>query len=339
MPIEIYALQIALGVLLFFIINMIGKHSYSIGYMQISMFLKEEEAPAFNFLYRIISPVVFLFICSALLYKFGMDRFTKNFYLVSIYYLAFRLVFNVLTNRTVLMNWFRQVLYWISICILSYFSYIEIISKKENILPDFSTISNELWIIILIFLFHTMNRIRLSSDKTIERKKKYLSNRFKRFRQKYGRIIDEKIHNHKLKSIAYAIMIYEDFNRPRITRFIENVSFYITKNEHSLGLMQVQTITYINDRESVELGLEKISNAYLKALKKRGLHKEKSIKLLMSDAWQNEGSLERMIVKDYNPDDPYISEVLMLTEKIFQTYMPANKTYLFPGYDGADPWA
>jgi len=334
--IEVHAVHFILGVLLFFIINWIGKHSYSIGYMQISMFLKEEEAPAFNFLFRIISPIVYLFIVSAILYKIGLDSFVANAYFISIYYVLFRLVFNLITNRGLLMNWYRQFLYWLSIITISYFSYTEIIYKKENILPDFETISNELWIVILIFLFHTFNRIRISSDRTVQRKENYLMKRLATFKKKYSSLIHEKINNDKLISIAYAIMIYEDFNRPKVARFIENIRFKLTNKKHSLGLMQVQTEKYINDEQSVELGLEKLNNAYSKVLKEYGLDKEETIKILLPDASINEGSLERKIISDYNKDNDYVDEVKMLTKKIFDLNTSEEKTYLFPRYKGED---
>lgn len=332
--IEIHILHFLLGVALFFIINWIGRHSYSVGYMQISMFLKVEEAPAFNFLFRIISPIVYLFIVSAILYKLGLDKFVLNAYFICIYYILFRLVFNLVTNRGLLMNWYRQVLYWISIASISYFAYTEIIYKKENILPDFDTVSNELWIIILIFLFHTLNRIRISSDKTIERKDNYLKSRLTTFKEKYSDLINEKLNNDKLKSIAYAIMIYEDFNRPKAARIIENARFKITGKKHSLGLMQVQTTEFINDRKSVELGIEKLNTAYSKEIKKRGLDRKESIEILLPDAWSNEWSMERRIISNYNKDDNYVDEVRTLTEKIFELNTSQNKTYLFPTYKG-----
>ena len=169
------------------------------------MFLKVEEAPAFNFLFRIISPIVYLFIVSTILYKIRLDRFVTNIYFISIYYILFRLAFNLIINRGLLMNWYRQFLYWISIISISYFAYTEIIYKKENILPDFETVSNELWIIILIFIFHTLNQIRFSSDKTIQRKENYLKSRLSNFKEKYDDLVNEKISNDKLKSIAFAI--------------------------------------------------------------------------------------------------------------------------------------
>jgi len=332
--IEIHILHFTLGIILFFIINWIGRHSYSVGYMQISMFLKVEEAPAFNFLFRIISPIIYLFIISVTLYKIGLDKYVINVYFISIYYVIFRLVFNLITNRGLLMNWYRQILYWLSIVTISYFAYTEIIYKKENILPDFETIANELWIIILIFLFHTLNQIRISSDKTIKRKENYLDYRFKYFKSKYGNLINEKVNNDKLKAIIYGLIIYEDFNRPKAARFIENIRFYLTKKTHSLGLMQVQTDKFINDKESVELGIKKVKKAYKKALKKKGLHKIKIEEYDKHKGYSYEWQLESDIIKDYNPDGPYIYEVTELSNNILEKYFVEPKDYLTPFYKG-----
>lgn len=103
----------------FFLINWIGKHSYSIGYMEISIFVKTEEAPALNFLIRVLTPIVYIIIVSTTLYHFGLDKFVCNVYLVNIYYILFRLIFNLATNRRLLLNLYRQFLYWIAIVVIS----------------------------------------------------------------------------------------------------------------------------------------------------------------------------------------------------------------------------
>lgn len=187
---------------------------------------------------------------------------------------------------------------------------------------------------ILVFIFHTLNRIRISSDKTIKRKENYLKNRLSIFKEKYSALVNEKLDNDKLKSITYAIMIYEDFNRPKAVRLAENARFKLTGKKHSLGLMQVQTNEFINDKKSVELGLEKLNKAYNKVIKKRGLDNEESIKQLLPDAWSNEWSMERIIISNYNKDDSYVDEVRTLSEKIFELNTSENKTYLFPTYKG-----
>ena len=154
---EIYLIQILLGIGLFFLINWIGRHSYSIGYMEISIFVKTEEAPALNFLIRVLTPIVYIIIVSTILYYFSLDKYVINIFLVNVYYIAFRLLFNLFTNRGLLINWYRQFLYWGAIIILSYFTYDKLIINKANILPDFTTVANELWIIILIFVFQLTN--------------------------------------------------------------------------------------------------------------------------------------------------------------------------------------
>lgn len=107
MTIGIILLQFGLGILLFFIINIIGRHSYSIGYVSVSVFAKVEEAPAFNYLIRVLTPTIFLIITESILYGLKLDNFVRDFYFVSLYYILFRLVFNVLTGRLLLLNWYR----------------------------------------------------------------------------------------------------------------------------------------------------------------------------------------------------------------------------------------
>lgn len=178
MPFEVIIAQCCFGIILFFIINWIGKHSYSIGYISISMFARTEEAPAFNFVLRILTPIVYLIVVATILYSLKLDQYVENFFLVSLYYIIFRLIFNILTGRGQLLNWGRQLIYWASIIILSYFFYDKIIKNKQNILPDFTTVANEVWIIILVFLYQVANKIELSQEGTIRRKKNYLSNRY-----------------------------------------------------------------------------------------------------------------------------------------------------------------
>ena len=266
MPYITIIVQLLLGILLFFIINWIGKHSYSIGYMEISLFVKAEEAPAFNYAMRVVTPIVYILIVSAIFYYLKLDVYTLNIYMVNVYYIIYRLLFNIFTGRGRLLNWYRQFIYWLSIILFSYYIYEKIIKIKGNILPDFNAVANELWIIIIIFLFHVTNNVRFAQDGTIKRKEKYLTYRYNALKKKYGVLIKELTQNEKIEIIVYAIIIYEEFNRPKLIRTFENVSFYLTKRPHTLGIMQVRTAKMINDLESIKCGIEKINNTYYKCL-------------------------------------------------------------------------
>lgn len=317
---EILLVQIILGIGLFFLINWIGKHSYSIGYMEISIFVKTEEAPTLNFLIRTLTPIVYIIVVSTTFYYCGFDKFVSNIYLVNIYYILFRLMFNLVTNRGLLLNWYRQFLYWITIVAISYLIYEKLIKIKANILPDFTTFANELWIIILIFIFQITNNLRFSQEATQKRKDNYLKNRYHYFKRFYGQLIKDLTNNEILESIVYAIIIYEDFNRPRIARQIENLKFRLTKKTHTLGVMQVRSDKLINDLESVVLGTEKIVGAYKKYLENP----------TESDSEYFDWYAKNYIISDYNAGTSYNGEVNEFADIIKNTFYNNTNDTLNP---------
>lgn len=317
---DILLVQIILGIGLFFLINWIGKHSYSIGYMEISIFVKTEEAPALNFLIRVLTPVVYIIITSTILYYFQLDKFVWNIFLVNIYYVVFRLLFNLITNRGLLLNWYRQFLYWGAIIVISYFTYDKLIKVKANILPDFTTVANELWIIILIFVFQVTNNIRLSEDGTFKRKQNYLKSRHSYFKTLYGKLIKEATQNEALEAVVFAILIYEDFNRPKVARVIENIKQRLTKKPHTLGVMQVKSDKIISDLESVKLGTAKVVNAYKQYLDKLTKEKEEFY----------EYSAYYEIIANYNGGSSYQSEVADLISIIKENFYKDTNDTLDP---------
>ncbi|SEG42339.1 hypothetical protein [Flavobacterium urumqiense] len=315
---DIFFVQITFGVVLFFLINWIGKHSYSIGYRGISIFVKAEEAPALNFLIRVLTPIVYLIIISSALYYFNLDKYVTNIYLVNIYYIIFRLLFNLVTSRGKLLDWYRQALYWSTIIIISYFVYDKIIRIKENILPDFTTIANELWIIILIFIFQLTNNIRFSQDGTVRRKENYLKSRYRHFNNLYGELIKDITKNEALESVAYSILIYEDFNRPKVIRLIENIKHRFSDKSHTLGVMQVKSDKLINDRESIMLGTTKIVNSCDRYIKENSVDGEKVY----------EWNVINSIIADYNVGSEYLYEVNELSYEIRKIFYPNSKDSL-----------
>lgn len=321
MTFSIIIVHCVLAILIFFIINWIGKHSYSLGYMELTLFVKNEDAPAFNFLIRVLTPIIFLIISSTIIYSIHKDVYVHNIYLVNVYYLVFRLFFSLITGRIILINWYRQTLYWLAIITISYFVYDKIIKIKTNILPDFSGIANELWIIVLVFVFHVFNNIRLSQNRTAKRKNEYLKHQFLRFKRLYGQTIHEITNNESLDAVVYAILIYESFNRPKIIRLIENLSFRITGKPHTLGIMQVFSEKMLTDKESVELGSKKIFTAY-----KKFLENYKS----SADKYYGEWSVYGEIIADYNGGSSYRSEVETLVATIMDTFYKSVKELLIP---------
>lgn len=304
--------HIALAILLFFAINWIGKHSVSIGYIEITIFSQNEDNPAFNFLIRVLCPQVFLIVVATFLYAVKLDMIVKDIYLVSIYYVVFRFLASVLMGRLLLLNWYKQVLYWLAITSLSYVLYDQVIQYRKNIFPDLATLSNELWIVIVVFVYQVMNNLDFSSPRAAQRREIYIRNNFLNLKSRYGRLIHGMTNNESLDAIVYAILIYEDFNRPRITRWIEYLVFFLNRRKpRTLGIMQFRSSQYIDDEQSVKLGTRKIIQKFLK--------------LKASPEWdtfENEHQIAREIVSDYNSGDSYATEVISLMYSIKEQFYP-----------------
>lgn len=296
--------HISIAIILFFLVNWLGKKSTIVGYAEFSTFTDKLESPLFNLVFRIVAPLVYIVIISALLYSLRFDAFVKDIYLVIVYYFIFRWIILFLLNRNYLTNWWRQLLIGSLTSWFSYVLYKEIIVEKKNILPEPGELANELWIIIILFLYNIINKLSIGSTAQYNSQNNFIEKRYSKFSKEYGPVIDSIMTNDRLKSLAYAILIYEDFSRPKIVRLIENISFRLRRKRHSLGVMQFQTNTFITDKQSVQLGVQKIQNKY------------DDLRRTIPVEDQSEWGIKEAIIRDYNGGENYLWQVNSIEENL-----------------------
>lgn len=263
-----YSLNIAIvhiisAIVLFFIVNWIGAHSISIGYIQLSIMAKEDTAPAFNFIFRILSPIVYYVLFIVVVQSLEHPEFVRFSYLIILYYWIFRTIVIILFGRNKLTNWGLHIVYWIISISISIWIYL-LVEKVDKLLPDPRSLLDQMWILIIIFLFSVLNNIELSHKGTIKRRKSYINHQYTKFKSEFGSLISEKCSNEFYEAATYSIMIYENFNRPKIIRMLEYLRFYITKKPHTLGIMQVNTDKYIDDKMSIVKAIVIIVSATIK---------------------------------------------------------------------------
>lgn len=311
----ITVLQITIAIILFFLINLIGKYAPTeLKYFQISNFLETDEAPAFNFTFRVLTPVVFIIVLSAILYHLNLDFYVKDIYFISIYYVMFRVIFNMMIGRTFLVNWKKQFIVSFFIIAISYFAYDKFISKRENLLPDFSNISNELWIIIMIFLYNLINKIPSSDLNAEKRKYAYINYVYSSIKSNYSEIINSKaMGNIRLKQIIYAIIIHENFNRPKAYRVIENLSGLFSKNK-SYGIMQVRSSKPLSDNESVKEGTKIILKNYHSLISEYNSEIAKEYDTSYDSIESIDELFQMKLIRSYNHCDDYTADIIELTD-------------------------
>ncbi len=169
-----------------------------------------------------------------------------------------------------------------------------------------------MWILIAAFLYAHINQIHMGEARAIKRKDNYINSRYKKFKSKYGNIIEPFFQNHFYEALTYSIMIYEDFNRPFMIRMIEYAKFFITLKPLTLGIMQVTTDRCINDKQSVNLAIRMIKeniDSYLTA-ERANLEEGETLQIYTS-------SLIHYVAQRYNGGDGnYGSEISKVFDKL-----------------------
>jgi len=321
MPLSIIAFDIALSVCTFFIINWIGKHSASSGYITLSAFVTKDEAPAFNFLYRVLSPSIIIILIASVLYSFGADKYVLNIWIVTFFYYVLRQVYIFGFSRAFLVNWKKELLLFSLSVALSWVIYEYFLQQKSSLLPDVSDLKNQFWILIILFIYSLLNNMDLEQDGSEKRKQKYLKSQYDENRKKYHQLISANSDEILLESYIYAILLYENFNRPKLIRKIERLVFpYLSS---SIGPMQVKSTTRISDRESVKLGIEIINEVYRTSMEEGKIKaKEKGKEFNpLNDESQRQWLLYKIASK-YNKDDSYVRGVVEMHDSLIENIYP-----------------
>src|SRR5688500_18998938 len=152
MGLELHIVHLLHALLLFFAVNWLGQHAISAGYLQLSLFARADEAPAFNIVFRVLTPLVFLVLLAAFWHTVGVPEFVRGIWLVAVYYVVVRWTFNIVVGRASLLNWPAQIAIATAIVVAALVLDTTVLQVRRNILPDPSTLANELWVVVLLFL-------------------------------------------------------------------------------------------------------------------------------------------------------------------------------------------
>jgi hypothetical protein len=110
-----------------------------------------------------------------------------------------------------------------------------------------------------------MDDLHVGTDKSKLRKDKYIDRSYVDFKHKFGNIITLNAYTLDVEILSYAIMLQENFNRPKIARFVERI-FGPLKGTATYGIMQVESTKPLSDAESVEAGVKRLNELHRKTL-------------------------------------------------------------------------
>jgi len=313
-PLTLFMFQSVVAALMFIVVNWLGKHSAMLGYESVTMFTESEASGAFNFLFRVVTPVVMLLVVAAACYSIGMGGLVKDLHFAVLLYLAFRVAFNYARGRAVLLPWARLIIQWICTIALTFVAYEQLMSKPENLLPDPATIANEIWLGIAAYLYILSGQVFSGDAAQAARGARYVQRRKEALESTFATELSS-LGSARWRMLVLAVMIVEDFNRPAIARVLERLLFRLGFAK-TLGIMQVATSTVISDAESVRVGTQLLQRAFLDAMATDDWR-------LPNGHWSGtqrqdleESNLVHATLVRYNPSGDYARDVAAVYEQL-----------------------
>lgn len=252
---------------------------------------------------NLLFPIFYLFLCASYLelhnlkYNYIFIIIVFEFFMELFYNYAFRdnkASFNI--------NYFLKkysTLIIFSLLLENYF-----FSKVDSILPNMDMIKTIIWFIIFIYLYNLIEELIKVHDKDKNtynalQDKNYIISSYAKYKLQYKDVLHD--YDSIIRQLVLSILIYEDYNTPKLKRKLNNLLFGRLTKVAKLGIMQVETKTFITDEESIRF----VSNALEK--KYENLTNKKT-------------SIAKTILKGYLQDYSKYNIILKIYEtiKIFE---------------------
>lgn len=306
--------HILLATVLFFVMNWVGGHAVvTARYYQVSYFSSYDEAPAFNSLFRILAPVVFIILTAAVFHALGLSEFVVGIYRVVIYQQIVRWSYLLLMNRWRLVRWTAQIGIALATTGVAVLIYRMILTDPRRLLPDPSNIANEVWLIVFAFLYKISDQAVVPMGGNRRRKESYLRARFVSVRERFRQVITESVDDTRVHPLVYSVLIYETFNRPALVQLLER--WLPSLRPRSYGPMQVQAVRFLTDDESVKRGSRKLANDF-----RAEFERLKAQNPGYSDSHWTRRQAAESCLSSYNVRSDYATEVLAIHDFIVPVF-------------------
>lgn len=211
----------------------------------------------------IVFSILFMLIISGFCSKYGFNRLNINIFLVFVFEMIFRLVYySYILEKDFFDKSENNLMYYVILIILGYLLNMNFINKVSYVFLSSEDLRIITWFVMFIFIYQFLKDNEMFKKVEVKDERRPLSDQgifvsYARLKSKYNKDINYE--NKDICNIMYAIMIYENYKRPKFYRNIDNFRFRFDGGAKKLGIMQVETKRFISDDESIELVYKKIS--------------------------------------------------------------------------------
>jgi len=208
---------------------------YRDDYQPISSLFEEDTRIGFNAVYRFSLAPLGIVLLSIGLSLGGLDQLVEGIWLVSVWFLALQIGLLISIGRWRLAgkaHFFA--LHLISIALSLFLCLNLIVNGLDHLLPDEANLRTDVWILIAAFFYGVLRNTKFRPSASAARKIEYVGGRARSLRRRYATALSGL--SRDTQNAVLALMIYEDFNRPRVIRWVEKLTRARTQ-----GILQTTT--------------------------------------------------------------------------------------------------
>lgn len=234
---------------------------------------------------NLLFPIFYLFLCASYL---ELHNLNYNYVFIIIVFEFFMELFYNYTLRdnkaSFNINYFLKK--YSVLIIFSLFLENYLFSKVDSILPNIDMIKTIIWFIIFIYLYNLIEELIKVHDKDKNtynalQDKNYIISSYAKYKLQYKDVLHD--YDSIIRQLILSILIYEDYNTPKLKRKLDNLLFGRLTKVAKLGIMQVETKTFITDEESIRF----VSNALEKKYENLTNKKVNIAKIILKEYLQD----------------------------------------------------
>jgi hypothetical protein len=189
-------------------------------YQPIASLFTTERSVGFNAIYRILFAPVATLILAIAFYLLRLDALIPGIWIASVWFAFWQsALFTALGQWQLISKPKYAFFHLASAAITRYVYHALIVHGLAHLLPDEANLRTDVWLVVIAFLYGIFRSIPESFDRAEERKRKYVNSTYRFLRQKYEAQLAEM--GETLRDAIIATMIYENFNRPLMVRYVE----------------------------------------------------------------------------------------------------------------------
>lgn len=216
----------------------------------------------------LIINLIYLLVLAGMFSRFGILKFNENVFMIFVVEVFCQLFY---VNYFLEKNFFDKsdnyLLFTIIKIFLAYVINKELINKVSDVFLSGDNLKEVVWLLIIVYLFQFLKDKKefISSENEVSISKENIAVSFARLKLNYGE--DIIVSDESRKLVIYAIMIFNNYKRPKFFRKLDSLFFKLNNKPRKLGIMQIMSKKYINDYESIITATKKIEKLYEKSKK------------------------------------------------------------------------